>query len=128
MARCSIASISPASGISAAASPVSRAVFRQWSVSALAAMRISQAANGTPRHSNFGRLASACSNTADVMSSAVGAVAHAPADEAVHTLDVAVVQLLEPRRVGLGRRDERPLVVLVDGDCHAHSNSCFHSQ
>ena len=69
MARCSIASTSPASGISAG-SPVSRAVFRQWSVSALAAMRISQAANGAPRHSNFGRLASACSNTADVMSSA----------------------------------------------------------
>jgi hypothetical protein len=54
-------------------------------------------------------LASACSNTAeDVLGR--GAVADAPADEAIHPVHVAVVEMLN-RRVGLCRRDQRLLVV-----------------
>jgi hypothetical protein len=120
MARCSIASISPASGISAA-SPVSRAVLRQWSVSAFDAIRISHAANGTPAPLELRQAGERLleHRRRDVLGRRT--VADAPADEAEHTMDVAVVQLLEPRRVGLCRRHERPLVVFVDGDCHAQS-------
>src|SRR5207249_9195893 len=103
-ARCSTAVISisvPGSGGSSALG-TSRAVRLARSVIALAAIRKSQAANGTPRHSKRERLA---------IPEPV-AIMHAASDEGINPCEVYLVEIPEAAWIFLRSFDQEAIICL----------------